>query len=84
VGDREASHLWLRLPEGWRSDPFVQQAADRRVRITGAGTFAVSRHVPAGVRLSLGRPGTLEEMAAGLETIREMLEEGPVSSTTVI
>ena len=84
LGDRRASHLWLRLPDGWRSDPFVQQAADRSVRITGAGTFTVSRHVPAGVRLSLGRPDSLEEMAAGVETIREILEQGPVSSTTVI
>lgn len=84
VGDRRASHLWLRLPDGWRSDPFVQQAAERGVKVTGAGTFAVSRHVPTGVRLSLGRPGSLEEMVAGVETIREILEEGPVSSTTVI
>ncbi len=84
LGDPRASHLWLRLPEGWRSDQLVQQAADRQVRITGAGAFTVTRDVPAGVRLSLGRPGSLEEMAAGVETIREILEEGPVSSTTVI
>lgn len=84
LGDPRASHLWLRLPEGWRSEQFVQQAADRGVKVTGAGAFAVSRHAPAGVRLSLGRPGSLEEMAAGVETIREILEEGPVSSTTVI
>lgn len=84
LGDPRASHLWLRLPEGWRSDHFVQQAADRNVKVTGAGAFAVSRDVPAGVRLSLGRPGSLEEMVAGVETIREILEEGPVSSTTVI
>lgn len=84
LGDPRASHLWLRLPEGWRSDQLVQHAADRHVRITGAEAFTVTRDVPAGVRLSLGRPGSLEEMAAGLETIREILEEGPVSSTTVI
>lgn len=84
VGDPRASHLWLRLPEGWRSDPLVQRAADRGVQVTGAEAFAVSRHVPAGVRLSLGRPGSLEEMVAGVETIRDILEEGPVSSTTVI
>lgn len=84
LGDKGASHLWLRLPEGWRSDPFVQRAAERGVRVTGAGAFAVSREVPAGVRLSLGRPASLERMVAGVETIREILEEGPVSSTTVI
>ena len=84
LGDPGASHLWLRLPEGWRSDPFVQRAAERRVKVTGAGTFTVTRDVPAGVRLSLGRPGSLEEMTAGVEVIRDLLEEGPVPSTTVI
>lgn len=84
VGDPRASHLWLRLPEGWRSDQLVQQAADRHVTVTGAEAFTVTRDVPAGVRLSLGRPSSLEEMAGGVEVIREILEEGPVSSTTVI
>ena len=56
----------------------------------GAQTFEwdrknlADRDVPPGVRLSLGRPASLEDMAAGVETIREILEEGPVSSTTVI
>ena len=83
-GDPRAGHLWLRLPEDWRSDQLVQQAEERQVRVTGAEAFSVTRDVPAGVRLSLGRPGSLEEMAAGVEVIREILEEGPVASTTVI
>ena len=84
LGDPGAGHLWLRLPEGWRSDQLVQQAEDRGVRITGAEAFSVTRDVPAGIRLSLGRPRSLDEMAAGIEVIRELLEEGPVASTTVI
>ena len=84
LGDPRAGHLWLRLPESWRSDQLVQQAEDRGVRVTGAEAFSVTRDVPAGVRLSLGRPRSLGEMAAGVETIQEILEEGPVASTTVI
>ena len=84
LGDPRAGHLWLRLPEGWRSDQLVRQAAERRVRVTGAEAFTVTRDVPAGVRLSLGRPRSLEEMAAGVAVIREILEERPVTSATVI
>lgn len=84
VGDPRASHLWLRLPEGWRSDELVSQAATRKVRITGAEAFSVTRAVPAGVRISLGNPADEEELAHGIEVIREILDGGPQSSTTVM
>jgi len=84
LGQRSASHLWLRLPEGWRSGELVRRAAERRVLITGAEAFAVTGNVQAGVRLALGMPETEEEMAHGLEVIRETLAEGPMNTTTVI
>lgn len=84
VGDPRASHLWLRLPEGWRSDAFVRRAAERDVRITGAEAFATTRDVPAGVRLALGRPATDAGMVRGLAVLREILDEGPRSSALVI
>lgn len=84
VGDPAASHVWLRLPDGWRSSELVQQAAERQVRVSGAEAFAVTREVPAGVRLSLGMPGREEEMARGVTVIRELLEQGPQSASTVI
>ncbi|UCC83122.1 MAG: PLP-dependent aminotransferase family protein [Gemmatimonadota bacterium] len=70
-----AIHVWLRLPEPWRSDDFVEQARHRGVLITGAESFAVGRDVaPHAVRICIGAPASAETLRRGLETLREILE----------
>ncbi len=70
-----AIHVWLRLPEPWRSGDFVEQARHREVLITGAESFAVGRDiVPHAVRICIGAPASAEALRRGLETLREILE----------
>src|SRR5262249_58990543 len=48
-------HLWLHLPEPWRSETFTAAARQRGVAITPAQAFLVGRAAtPDAVRVSLG------------------------------
>ena len=50
-------HLWLHLPEPWRSESFAAQTARRGVTVTPAEAFVVGRGAaPHAVRLCLGAP----------------------------
>ena len=52
-------HLWLTLPQHWRSQTFVAAAARRDIALTPSTTFAViPGHAPNAVRLALGAPST--------------------------
>ncbi|MEN8375150.1 MAG: PLP-dependent aminotransferase family protein [Gemmatimonadota bacterium] len=71
----DSLHLWLHLPEPWRSDELVGQARQRGVLVAGAEAFVVGRsEVPHAVRISLGRPRTREQLARGLSIIADILE----------
>lgn len=73
----DAMHLWLPLPEPWRTDAFVAEAEARRIAITGAGAFAVGRNrAPHAVRLGLGA-ATLPRLKAGLATLADLLAAPP-------
>jgi DNA-binding transcriptional MocR family regulator len=66
-------HLWLRLPEHWRSQTFVAAAARRDIALTPSTTFAVTPgHAPNAVRLALGAP-TMDQLDTGLRTLAAML-----------
>lgn len=55
--DRASFHLWLELPNGWRSEAFAAVAARAGVAVTPAGAFAMAPgHAPPAVRLALGLP----------------------------
>lgn len=66
-------HIWLRLPQGVRSDEFVARARQRGVRVAGAEAFAVGREVPAAVRVSIAAVPEREELRRGLEVLAELL-----------
>jgi DNA-binding transcriptional MocR family regulator len=71
--DPQSYHLWLSLPQHWRSQTFVAAAARRDIALTPSTTFAVSPgHAPNAVRLALGAP-TSEQLEQALRTLSGML-----------
>jgi DNA-binding transcriptional MocR family regulator len=71
--DRRSYHVWLRLPEGWRSELFVVAAAREGIAITPSSAFAMTPgHAPNAVRIALGHP-THDELRSALQRIAELL-----------
>ena len=67
-------HLWVQLPEPFRSDECVAQARQRGVLIAGAEAFAVGRDVPHAVRVSIAAVPHRDELRRGLEILAEIFE----------
>ncbi|HEY4253216.1 MAG TPA: PLP-dependent aminotransferase family protein [Roseomonas sp.] len=71
--DPRAYHLWLTLPDHWRSQTFVAAAARRGITLTPSSAFAVSPgHAPNAVRLALAAP-PIEPLRMALQTLARML-----------
>lgn len=84
-GGPHAIHVWLTLPEPWRSDEFVAQAKQRGVLIAGAEAFAVGRQkVPHAVRVCLGSALRREDVARGLETLANILDGASDPCCTIV
>jgi DNA-binding transcriptional MocR family regulator len=85
VGHPDAIHVWLRLPEPWRSGDFVEQASQRGVQVTGAEVFAVGREaIPHAVRLGIAAPASHDALCRGLGVLREILEGRSEPCCTVV
>lgn len=71
--DPRAYHLWLTLPEHWRSEAFVAAAARRGITLTPSSAFAVGAgHAPNAVRLALAAP-PFEQLQEALRILARML-----------
>jgi DNA-binding transcriptional MocR family regulator len=71
-------HLWLELPRPWRAANFVTQVRLHNVAVSSPEPFVVGRRAePHAVRVCLGGPATLPELAKGLRRLRSVLEMGP-------
>ena len=78
-GDPRAYHLWLELPEPWRSDAFTTAAARRGVAVTPSSAFATQPgHAPNGVRIAFSSP-SMAALEQGVRVIGELLRVGPES-----
>jgi DNA-binding transcriptional MocR family regulator len=78
-------HLWLHLPEPWRSESFAAQSARRGVTVTPAEAFVVGRDAaPHAVRLCLGAPRTREALSRGLRLVAETLAGAPDAGTPMV
>jgi DNA-binding transcriptional MocR family regulator len=66
--DPASYHLWLRLPERWRSEAFATAAAHQGIAVTSSHAFSmIPGHAPNAVRLALGLPSPDElQLAATL------------------
>jgi DNA-binding transcriptional MocR family regulator len=79
-----AFHLWLHLPEPWRSDTFVDEARRRGVAVSPSQAFVVGRgSVPAAVRLCLGAPRDRAQLEVGLGILADILD-GPADTAMSI
>lgn len=71
-------HLWLPLPEPWRTEGFVSQARARNVVVSPSEDFVVGREsAPHAVRVCLGATSSRARLEEGLGRLAELLEEGP-------
>ena len=71
-------HLWLHLPEPWRSNEFSAQLRRRGVAVTPAEAFVPGREEPPhGVRVCVGAPRSRAQLEKGLAIIRSVLQETP-------
>ena len=71
-------HIWLHLPEPWRSADFTAEARRRGVGVTPAEAFAVGRsHLTHAVRLCHGAPASRETLDRALAVVGDLLNETP-------
>jgi DNA-binding transcriptional MocR family regulator len=74
--DDRAYHLWLTLPEHWRSESFVNAAARHGIALTPSSTFTVDQgYAPNAVRLALASP-SIERLREALKTLASTLRYG--------
>lgn len=76
-GDERSFHLWLELPDRWRSELFAAAASRRGIALTVGSAFAVAPgYAPNAVRLALASPplGVLER---ALKTVAALARDGP-------
>ena len=71
-------HIWLGLPDPWRSEDFVDAAAAHGIAIAPTHSFVVGRrHIPHAVRIVLGAPATLEDVDTALDRLERILQNPP-------
>lgn len=71
-------HLWLHLPEPWRSNEFTAQLRRRGVAVTPSEAFVPAREEsPHAVRVCLGAPRSRDQLKSGLDIIRTALQDTP-------
>ena len=80
-----AYHVWMTLPDPWRSAAFAAEAHQRGVAVTAAEAFLVGRvEPPAAVRLCLGTPRTRADLLRGLRAVRQTLESRPETALAIV
>jgi DNA-binding transcriptional MocR family regulator len=78
-------HIWLELPEPWRSDEFLAQARRRGVVVTPPEAFVPAREeAPHAVRVCLGAARTRAQLEKGLRIIRELSRSTPKPTLSII
>lgn len=71
-------HLWLHLPEPWRSNEFSAQLRRRGVVVTPSEAFVPGREEPPhAVRVCVGAARSRAQLEKGLRRIKSVLQEMP-------
>lgn len=76
-------HLWLELPEPWRSERFAEETRQGGVAVTPAQSFLVGGAAPSAVRVCLGAAKSCGELERGLQALTAVLEAGPLDPLIV-
>jgi DNA-binding transcriptional MocR family regulator len=78
-------HLWLRLPEPWRSNDFTAQLKRRGVLVTPSEAFVPGREeAPHAVRVCLGTPRSRAQLESALAIVRSVLQSTPDPCLSVL
>jgi len=78
-------HLWLHLPEPWRSNEFTAQLKRRGVLVTPSEAFVPGREeAPHAVRICLGTPRSRTQLEGALCVVRDVLQETPDPCLSVL
>jgi DNA-binding transcriptional MocR family regulator len=78
-------HLWLRLPEPWRSNEFSAHLRRRGVAVTPSEAFVPGRvEAPHAVRVCLGAPRHRAHLESGLAVVGEVLRGTPDPSLSIL
>ncbi|MBP31203.1 PLP-dependent aminotransferase family protein [Methylobacterium sp.] len=76
VGDPQAYHLWLELPETWRAEAYAAAALRQGIALLPASAFAVHPgHAPNAVRLALASPSRAD-LDGALRSLRRLAFAG--------
>lgn len=75
--DPRSYHVWLHLPDGWRSELFAAVAARAGIAVTPSSAFAAAPgHAPNAIRLALGLPSH-DELRSATRRLAELLGRHP-------
>jgi DNA-binding transcriptional MocR family regulator len=78
-------HVWVVLPEPWRTEAFVARARHRGILLNSAESFAVGHETDVqAVRITLGPPSTRSALEDGLAEIARMLKRVPETYELVV
>ncbi len=78
-------HLWLHLPEPWRSNEFAAQLKRRGVLVSPSEVFVPGREeAPHAVRICLGTPRSRARLESALAIVRGVLRETPDPCLSII
>ena len=76
--DAEFPLIWLPLPEPWRAGQFAAALRQAGVRVRTADHFAVGRSpAPHAIRISLNAPASVEQLEAGLQILKALIDNPP-------
>lgn len=84
VAHPSSPHGWIRLPEPWTARLFSEQAALRGVRVSPADEFSVGRDAPHAVRICVGPVPSRALLEEAVETLAELLGQGPDAGSVVV
>lgn len=78
-------HLWLHLPEPWRSNDFTAQLRRRGVLVTPSEAFVPGREeAPHAVRVCLGTPRSRAQLESALAIVKSVLQSTPDPCLSVL
>ncbi|SDD96351.1 DNA-binding transcriptional regulator, MocR family, contains an aminotransferase domain [Cupriavidus sp. YR651] len=83
VANPEGFHLWLPIPAPWTRAEFAARLRFLGVGVVGSDAFAIDAP-PEAIRLSLGAPGTREDLRKSLQIVADLLAEQPAMSSMVV
>jgi DNA-binding transcriptional MocR family regulator len=81
----QSPHVWVRLPEPWRTDAFVARARHRGILLNSAESFAVDHETDVqAVRIALGPPATRSALEEGLSELVRIVNRVPEAYELVV